>query len=66
MKADHAIYGLIPVLEALRSGQRPLQHDVVEEAESMGDLVAGAPGKLSLLQKPGDVLADLFVVDLVG
>jgi 23S rRNA (guanosine2251-2'-O)-methyltransferase len=28
---DHAIYGLIPVLEALRSGQRPLQQITIAE-----------------------------------
>src|SRR5512132_977480 len=28
---DHAIYGLIPVLEALRSGHRPLQQITIAE-----------------------------------
>ena len=31
LKTDHAIYGLIPVLEALRSGQRPLQQVTIAE-----------------------------------
>jgi tRNA G18 (ribose-2'-O)-methylase SpoU len=30
-EADHTIYGLIPVLEALRSGQRPLQQITIAE-----------------------------------
>jgi 23S rRNA (guanosine2251-2'-O)-methyltransferase len=30
-EVDHAIYGLIPVLEALRSGQRPLQQITIAE-----------------------------------
>jgi len=30
-EADHAIYGLIPVLEALRSGHRPLQQITIAE-----------------------------------
>lgn len=30
-QVDHAIYGLIPVLEALRSGQRPLQQITIAE-----------------------------------
>jgi 23S rRNA (guanosine2251-2'-O)-methyltransferase len=30
-ETDHAIYGLIPVLEALRSGQRPLQQITIAE-----------------------------------
>src|ERR1700694_4493609 len=31
LEADHSIYGLIPVLEALRSGQRPLQQITIAE-----------------------------------
>ncbi|HXL81447.1 MAG TPA: RNA methyltransferase substrate-binding domain-containing protein, partial [Pyrinomonadaceae bacterium] len=31
LEAEHTIYGLIPVLEALRSGQRPLQQVTIAE-----------------------------------